>query len=76
VADLDFFRPPVPDSARPNTASKFAAAAPSTWAVVSIFTRRTVTLAIGIYIAYLSYPVVNNILSPRQVSAKFNPCVG
>jgi hypothetical protein len=37
------------------------------WTGVSITVRRIVTLAMAAWIAYLSYPVVNNILSPSQV---------
>lgn len=40
----------------------------SRWAQATILVRRAVTLAVGLWIAYLSYPVVNNILSPNQAS--------
>jgi hypothetical protein len=45
------------------------------WAGASISVRRVVTLAMGLWIAYLSYPVVNNILSPSQVLRESALCV-
>ena len=37
------------------------------WAMVSICLRRVMTCCLGLWLAYLSYPVVQNILSPSQV---------
>lgn len=45
------------------------------WPSLVILTRRLLAIALTAYIGYLSYPVINNIMSPTQVSLLLMLCI-
>lgn len=42
------------------------------WSSFSVFLRRIFVLIAGLFLLFQSYPVINNILSPKQVSNLVN----